>query len=70
MVNFPGRLNTATTRLKEKQNTSGVFQTARSIKSKPLQGEAIKEFYFEESELRSNPTSNPTAKEKSSGFLE
>jgi hypothetical protein len=70
IVNFPGRLNTAKTRLKEKQKASAAFQMAGSTKSKPLQMEAIKEFYFEEGELRTNATFNPTAEEKNSGFLE
>jgi hypothetical protein len=70
MVNFPGRPNTAKTRLKEKQKASGAFQLAGSTKSKPLQVEAIKEFYFEEGELRTRATFNPTAEEKNSGFLE
>jgi hypothetical protein len=70
MVNFPGRLNTAKTRMKEKQKASGVFQMAGSTKSKPLQVEAIKEFYFEEGELRTNATFNPTVEERNSGFLE
>ena len=70
MVNFPGRLNTAKTRMKEKQKASGVFLLPGSTKSKPLAVEAIKEFYFEEGELRSNATFNPTAEERNSGFLE
>ena len=45
------------------------FQLSGSTKSKPRQVEAIKEFYFEEGELRSNATFNPTAEEKNSGFL-
>lgn len=70
MVNFPGRLNTAKTRLKEKQKGSGMFQLPGSTKSKPLQVEAIKEFYFEEGELTAIGTFKPTAEEKNSGFLE
>jgi hypothetical protein len=69
-VNIPGRLNTAKTRMKEKQKASGVFQLAGSTKSKPVQVEAIKEFYFEEGELRTRATFSPTAEEKNSGFLE
>ena len=69
-VNIPGRLNTAKTRMKEKQKASGVFQLSGTTKSKPLAVEAIKEFYFEEGELRTRATFDPTAEEKSSGFLE
>jgi hypothetical protein len=70
VVNFPGRPNTAKTRMKEKQKASGMFQLSGTTKTKPLQVEAIKEFYFEEGELRSNATFSPTAEEKNSGFLE
>lgn len=69
-VNFPGTTNRARTRIKEKQKASGVFQMAGSSASKPLQIEAVKEFYFEEGELRVPATFDPTVEEKRSGFLE
>jgi len=43
---------------------------AGSTKSTRLQVEAIKEFYFEESELRTRATFDPTVEETNSGFLE
>lgn len=69
-VSFPGKPNLAKLRIKEKQKASGVFQISGSSNSKPLQVEAIKEFYFEEGELRSRASFRPTAEEKNSGFLE
>lgn len=77
IVNLPGKLNAGKTRLKETQKASGLFQLAgpdgkpqAGSKAKPLQVEVIREFYFEEGELRVPPTFNPTAEEKKSGFLE
>ena len=69
-VSFSGKPNSGKTRIKEKQKASGVFQISESSNSKPLQVEVIKEFYFEEGELRVPATFDPTAEEKRSGFLE
>lgn len=82
-VSFPGKLNTGKTRLRETQKASGVFQLAGtdkkpgasekpsgSSKSMPLQVEVIREFYFEEGELRLPPTFDATAEEMKSGFPE
>ena len=74
-VNFAGKPNTGKTRLREKEKASGVFQLtgtdgkplAGSV-AKPLQVEVIKEFYFEEGELRIPALFDPTAEEKKSGF--
>jgi hypothetical protein len=70
MVNFPGTPNRATRRIKEKQTASGLFQPPGSSDSEALHVEVIKEFYFEDGELRVPATFNPTAEEKKSGFLE
>jgi len=89
VVNFPGKLNTAKTRLRvgEKASTSvqlarfdikrpptadrpGITEMRPGKETKPFQIEVIKEFYFEEGELRTPPTFDPTAEEKKSGFLE
>jgi hypothetical protein len=76
-ANFAGRPNTAKARLRETQKVLGVFQLA-STDGQPLAGsnaktlevEVIKEFYFEEGELRTPPTFKTTAEEKNSGFGE
>jgi hypothetical protein len=49
--------------MKEKQEAAGVFQMSGSTKSKPQQVEAIKEFYFEEGELRTRATFDTGRKE-------
>jgi len=74
---FAGRPNTAKTRLKEGQNVLGMSQPAGTdgkplpgSHAKPLEVEVVKEFYFEEGELRIPPTFDPTLEEKNSGFLE
>jgi hypothetical protein len=74
---FAGRLNTAKTRLKETQNVLGISQLAGTdgkpltgSNAKPLEVEVVKEFYFEEGELRIPATFDPTAEEKNSGFRE
>jgi hypothetical protein len=69
-VSFPGTANAAKTRIKEKQKASGLFQIPGSSDSKPVQVEVVKEFYFEEGELRVPATFSRTAEEKKSGFLE
>jgi hypothetical protein len=74
---FAGRLNTAKTRLRETQKVLGMSQLAGTDgkplagnNAKPLEVEVIKEFYFEEGELRIPHTFNPTVEEKNSGFGE
>jgi len=69
-VSFPGTANTAKTRIKEKQKASGLVQPSGTGGAKPVQVEVVKEFYFEEGELRVPANFNPTAEEKNSGFLE
>jgi hypothetical protein len=76
-ANFAGRPNTAETRLKETQKVLGMFQLAGTdgtplagSHAKPLEVQVIKEFYFEEGELRIPHTFDPTAEEKKSGFPE
>jgi len=69
-VSFPRTPNAAKTRIKEKQKASGLFQLPGSSDSKPVQVEVVKEFYFEEGELRVPANFSLTAEEKKSGFLE
>ena len=70
MVTFPGTPNKAARRIKEKQTASGLFQPLGSSDSEAVHVEGIREFYFEEGELRVPATFTPTAEEKKSGFLE
>lgn len=78
-ISFPGKLNSARTRLREAQKSTGVFELVRPVpiqpgttpsgsKAKRAEFEVIREFYFEEGELRIPPTFNPTAEERKSGF--
>ena len=74
---FAGRLNTAKTRLRETQKVLGMSQLAGTdgkplagSNAKPLEVEVVKEFYFEEGELRIPATFDPTVEEKNSGFGE
>ena len=69
-VSFAGKANSARTRIREKEKASGVAVIAGSSNPLPLQVEAVKEFYFEEGELRLNETFSPTAEEIRSGFRE
>jgi len=66
-VTFPGRADTPTGRLKEKQRASGTFLISGG-NPKPLQVDALREFYFEEGELLVPPQFKPTMEEKNSGF--
>jgi hypothetical protein len=66
-VALPGRANTAIGRIKEKQQASGTFSIGGS-NPKPLQVEALREFYFEEGELLMPPKFRRTEEEKKSGF--
>ena len=67
IVSFPARANTAKTRLKEKEKASGQFATPGG--NKALQIEVVREFYFEEGELRVPPSFNDTLEEKRAGFV-
>ncbi|MGH9930531.1 MAG: hypothetical protein ACREA9_15070, partial [Pyrinomonadaceae bacterium] len=69
-VSFPGTVNTGKSRIKEKQKASGVIQLPGTSVAKPVQFEVVKEFYFEEGELRVPAIFDPTAEEKKSGFFE
>jgi hypothetical protein len=66
-VTFPGRANTAIGRIKAKQQASGTFSISGN-NPKPLQVEALREFYFEEGELLIPPKFRRTLEEKNSGF--
>lgn len=66
-VSFPARANTANTRLKEKEKASG--QAAAAGGNKALKVEVVREFYFEEGELRVPPTFNTTKEERKAGFV-
>lgn len=67
-VSIVGRANTAKTRLRQGEQASGTAMIAGSNNSLPLKLEAVKEFYFEEGELRLQDTMTPTAEEIKSGF--
>ena len=66
-VTFPGTVNAGKTRIKEKQKASGLVQLAGTGGS-AAQFEVVKEFYFEEGELRVPPSFAATVEEKNSGF--
>ncbi len=66
-VSFPARANTAKMRLKEKEKASG--QAAAAGGNKPLKVEVVREFYFEEGELRVPPTFDTTMEERKAGFV-
>ena len=65
-ISFPARTNTAKTRLKEKEKASG--QAAVEGSNKPLKVEVVREFYFEEGELRVPPIFDTTMEERKAGF--
>jgi hypothetical protein len=67
-VSISGRANTALTRLRAGEKASGTAMTAGSTTARPVQVEAIKEFYFEEGELRFKDDMAPTAEEIRSKF--
>lgn len=69
-VSFPRIANTARTRLKEKQKASGQSQISGSTASRPVQIEVVREFYFEQGELRVPAIFDPTAEEQRSGFTD
>jgi len=69
-VTFPGKANTSTGRIREKQQASATFVISGGNSPKPIGVEAVREFYFEESELFMPPIDGPTAEEKRSGFPE
>jgi hypothetical protein len=66
-VSFPARTNAANKRLKEKEKASG--QVAAAEGNKPLKVEVVREFYFEEGELRVPPTFNTTTEERKARFV-
>lgn len=68
-VAFADRNNTALTRMKEKDKATGAIQLPGAT-PKSLSIEVVREFYFEESELATNPTFGQTAEEMKSGFPE
>ena len=68
-VTFPGTTNSGKTRIKEKQKGSGLVELA-GAGSSPVQVEVVKEFYFEEGELRVPAIFDPTPEEIRSGFPE
>jgi len=67
-VSFPKITNTPNTRIKEKQKVSGLLQISGSADTRALQIEVLREFYFEEGELRMPDDMEPTAEEQKSGF--
>ncbi len=67
-ISLPGRANTSARRLREKQQAAASFMSAGTARS--LKVEAVREFYFEESELFMPPGKTSTAEERRSGFGE
>jgi len=65
-VTFPGRANTSMGRIQEKGHASGTLVGGSD--PKPIQVDALREFYFEEGELSVPPKFRSTAEEKRSGF--
>jgi len=65
-VTFPGRANTSTGRIQEKGHASG--ELVGRPNPKPVQVDALREFYFEEGELSVPAKFKPTAEEKKAGF--
>ncbi len=63
------RDNTALTRMREKDNAPGEFQIPDGP-PKTLPIEVVREFYFEENELATDPSFDQTEEEKKSGFPE
>ena len=66
-VRFPGRANTSTERIKEKGHAAGTCLVG-GPNPKPVQVDALREFYFEEGELSVPAKFKPTVEEKKSGF--
>ena len=66
-VTFPGTANTSKGRIKAKQRASGTSLIGGG-NPKPLQVEALREFYFEEGELMVPAKFEPTVEERKSGF--
>jgi hypothetical protein len=67
-VVFLDRVNSAADRIKEKESVQGQGHAAGAHQFLALQIKACVEFYFEEGELSSPPTFDPTAEEKKAGF--
>jgi hypothetical protein len=63
-VTFPGRANTSNGRILENGHASGTLGGG----PKPIQVDALREFYFEEGELSVPARFTPTVEEKKSGF--
>jgi hypothetical protein len=67
-VVFPGTVNAAASRLKEKQRLAGEMKVDNVPAPKKIQVEVNKEFYFEEGELRVPPDFKTTFAEEQAGF--
>jgi len=65
-VTFPGRANTSTGRIQAQGRASGTLVGAPN--PRPIQVDALREFYFEEGELSVPAKFKPTVEEKKSGF--
>jgi hypothetical protein len=67
-VVFPGTMNAAASRLREKQRVAGEMKVDNTPAPKTIQVEVNREFYFEEGELQVPPDPNTTPVEKQAGF--
>ena len=67
-VVFQDRKNTASQRLKERQQAEGQFHVSGAHQFLKLQVQSGTEFYFEQGELRVPATFDATSEEKKSGF--
>ena len=67
-VVFQDRKNTASQRLKERQQAEGQFHVSGAHQFLKLQVQSGTEFYFEQGELRVPATFDATSQEKKSGF--
>ena len=67
-VVFQDRKNTATQRLKEKQQAQGQFHVTGAHQFRDLTVQSGTEYYFEQGELAMPPKFATTAEERKSGF--
>lgn len=68
-VSFPGTVNTAAARLKEKQKADGEFKLNNTVAPQKVRVKVVRELYFEEGELRVPAVFDTTTEEKKAGFF-
>ncbi|MEJ7736719.1 MAG: hypothetical protein WKF97_04760 [Chitinophagaceae bacterium] len=66
---LPNTVNSPSTRIKEKQQVKGIINADSSSTPRQVNVSVIREFYFEETELRVPPDFGTSPEEKKSGFL-